>query len=223
MQCSPLSHSIVCRLLSQGALRVTLWRPREPILTRSNRPIQETLRIMPVSAEGTAVTMDKDVDVCGYTIPAGTLIWCGQRLTHRVLTPWPSNKPRRSSSPPLHPCRMPFFVIHRHPQLWDSPEAFRPERWLESTDNPDAHPKLAPTYCPFSQGPRSCAGQNMAEMNYKAILATVWGRYTFKPTKEVRGNGWAGRSIGCARNGAGDCLAPKPQPSLYDPHNGRTL
>ncbi|KAK2078965.1 hypothetical protein QBZ16_002655 [Prototheca wickerhamii] len=40
--------------------------------------VKETLRIMPVSAEGTAVTMDKDVDVCGYTIPAGTLIWCGQ-------------------------------------------------------------------------------------------------------------------------------------------------
>ncbi len=36
---------------------------------------QETLRIMPVSAEGTAVEFDRDTDILGYRIPAGTLIW----------------------------------------------------------------------------------------------------------------------------------------------------
>ena len=38
----------------------------------------------------------------------------------------------------------------------------------------------------FSEGPRSCAGQALAVMNLTAMLAMLYGNFTFRLADEVR-------------------------------------
>lgn len=93
---------------------------------------------------------------------------------------------------------MPFFILHRSPELWEEPDRFKPERWLTAgCDHLDGKSGQPLRYCPFSQGPRNCAGQSMADMNVRAILAALWGRFTFKPVGDVSGGkGGGGRARG---------------------------
>lgn len=61
------------------------------------------------------------------------------------------------------------YVTHRHPALWQNPEAFDPERWF--TPEVKALPKLA--YFPFSAGQRKCVGDTLALLEAPIILATL--------------------------------------------------
>ncbi len=64
-------------------------------------------------------------------------------------------------------------VVHRHPDLWDEPDTFRPERFL-----PEAvarRPKHA--YLPFGAGQRQCIGSNFAMLEATLVLARVLQTY----------------------------------------------
>jgi cytochrome P450 len=50
------------------------------------------------------------------------------------------------------------YVVHRHPQHWSDPEAFRPERF--APEAVDARHRYA--FVPFSAGPRHCVGETFA-------------------------------------------------------------
>ncbi len=41
-------------------------------------------------------------------------------------------------------------------------------------------------FVPFMEGPRSCAGLALANMNVASTLALLYGRYTFRLADEVR-------------------------------------
>jgi cytochrome P450 len=86
----------------------------------------------------------KEEDVIGgYRIPAGATV---------ALSPW---------------------VTHRHPECWDAPDAFDPERF---TSERAAHrPRFA--YFPFGGGPRLCIGNTFALTEAQLVLATVAQRY----------------------------------------------
>jgi cytochrome P450 len=71
-------------------------------------------------------------------IPAGSLV---------VISPW---------------------VLHRHVQLWNDPDAFNPSRFLQ--DKPQAH-RFA--YMPFGAGPRSCVGAQFALAEAVLVLARL--------------------------------------------------
>tara|TARA_R110000772_G_scaffold91702_4_gene188257 strand:+ start:1372 stop:2697 length:1326 start_codon:yes stop_codon:yes gene_type:complete len=53
--------------------------------------------------------------------------------------------------------------IHIHPNFWEEPEAFKPERFSEGSKKYSSH------YYPFGAGPRMCIGNNFAM--YEMILA----------------------------------------------------
>ncbi len=57
-----------------------------------------------------------------------------------------------------------FYEIHRNPSLWEQPEAFRPERFLEENRK-----EISGHYFPFGAGPRFCIGNNFAL--YEMIMA----------------------------------------------------
>jgi cytochrome P450 len=84
-----------------------------------------------------------DDDIGGYRIPANAAV---------VVSP---------------------YLMHRHPDYWDDPEQFNPERFaLESTgDRPDH------AYIPFGAGPHTCIGVHLAMLEGQLILATVAQRY----------------------------------------------
>jgi len=50
------------------------------------------------------------------------------------------------------------YLLHRHPEFWSEPEAFRPERFAGA----DAEERHKFAYIPFSVGPRHCIGENLA-------------------------------------------------------------
>ena len=66
------------------------------------------------------------------------------------------------------------WVLHRLPDIWGDPEAFRPERW----DLPSASNVPAGAYFPFGSGPRMCIGMPFAQLEARLLLATILQRYS---------------------------------------------
>ena len=69
-----------------------------------------------------------------------------------------------------------IYAIHYHPELWDNPEEFNPDRF--SKEASAERPKLA--YMPFGSGPRMCIGNHFAMMEMQLILALLIKRFDFK-------------------------------------------
>jgi cytochrome P450 len=88
----------------------------------------------------------KDDVLCGYHIPAGISIAITQ------------------------------YVTHRHPDFWDNPEAFDPERF--NVENSKGRHDYA--YFPFSGGGRQCLGKNLALLESQLILVMLLQRYRFE-------------------------------------------
>jgi cytochrome P450 len=65
------------------------------------------------------------------------------------------------------------YVTHRHPDFWENPEKFEPERF--TTERSEARPRYA--YFPFGGGPRQCIGVNFATMEATLITAMVAQRF----------------------------------------------
>jgi len=65
-------------------------------------------------------------------------------------------------------------LLHRNSSIWERPEEFIPERFLETTKR---HPYA---YVPFSAGPRNCIGQRFALMEEKTVLSHVLRRLNFE-------------------------------------------
>lgn len=80
----------------------------------------------------------------GYHIPAGSLV---------NLSQW---------------------VTHRHPDFWEKPEQFDPERF--TPERSEGRPRFA--YFPFGGGARQCIGNNFALMEAQLALATLAQRLT---------------------------------------------
>lgn len=79
------------------------------------------------------------VTLQGYRIPPGTIV---------VVPPW---------------------VLHRDPAFWDSPDAFRPDRWLN--DAAATRPEFA--YIPYGGGQRHCLGRGLANQILRLAVATI--------------------------------------------------
>jgi cytochrome P450 len=65
------------------------------------------------------------------------------------------------------------YITHRHPDFWDNPEGFDPDRF-ESDRTVDWHRFQ---YIPFGGGPRKCIGNNFAIVEMQLCLAQILQRY----------------------------------------------
>lgn len=69
---------------------------------------------------------------------------------------------------------VPAYTIHHSKAIWgENASEFEPERWDRITEKQKA------AFIPFSHGPRSCVGRNVAEMELSLIVATTFRRYDF--------------------------------------------
>jgi cytochrome P450 len=66
------------------------------------------------------------------------------------------------------------YYTHRHPDWWDEPEKFMPERF-EHEKNLHRY-----AYIPFGAGPRVCIGNSFAMMEAQLMLATIAQRYQLR-------------------------------------------
>jgi cytochrome P450 len=71
------------------------------------------------------------------------------------------------------PC---IYLMHRRPEIYPDPGAFRPERFLDS-------PPGTYTWIPFGGGVRRCLGAQFAQMEMKTVLATILRNTKLEPTR----------------------------------------
>jgi hypothetical protein len=66
------------------------------------------------------------------------------------------------------------FLVHRDPDVYPDPYAFRPERFVEKS--PGTY-----TWIPFGGGRRRCLGASFALQEMKVVIRAVLGRYELLP------------------------------------------
>ena len=71
------------------------------------------------------------------------------------------------------------YVMHGHPQYWDEPCHFNPQRFLDK-DNLQNY-----TFLPFLIGPRRCLGKSFALLEVRIFLAHWIDRFTFEKVEGV--------------------------------------
>ncbi|KAJ1266031.1 hypothetical protein BS78_08G119900 [Paspalum vaginatum] len=106
--------------------------------------VKETLRLCPVAPIIPAHEAMEDCTVGGFHVRRGTMV---------LVNAW---------------------AIHRDPKLWDAPEEFRPERFLD--DAGMVTTATAPML-PFGLGRRRCPGEGMATRLVSLTLATLVQRF----------------------------------------------
>src|SRR4051794_10415420 len=85
----------------------------------------------------------RNFELCGQTVPAGA---------------------------PVNYCS---WASHRLPDVWDEPDAFRPERFA-----PEAKARLPKgAYVPFGGGSRTCIGMRFGQQESRAIAAAILPRW----------------------------------------------
>jgi cytochrome P450 len=68
------------------------------------------------------------------------------------------------------------YLTHRHPDFWEDPDEFRPERF--GSEASATREKFA--YFPFGGGPRLCIGNTFAMTESILAVATLASRYTLR-------------------------------------------
>ncbi|KAL1812414.1 hypothetical protein ACET3Z_022479 [Daucus carota] len=109
--------------------------------------IKETLRIHPPLPLLIPRVARQDVKFMGYDIAAGTMV---------IINAW---------------------GIGRDPTLWDEPDEFRPERFLNSTIDYKGHDF---ELIPFGAGRRGCPGINFAMSTYEFVLVNLLQKFEWE-------------------------------------------
>lgn len=110
--------------------------------------IAETLRITSLTPLAIPHKAMVDATLQGYQIPKGTTV---------LVNLW---------------------SLHHDPEIWDAPDEFRPERFLD--DNGGFLPPKADLFVPFSGGRRGCPGESLARIELFLVLARLLHRFRFE-------------------------------------------
>uniref|UniRef100_A0A8C1W5H2 unspecific monooxygenase n=1 Tax=Cyprinus carpio TaxID=7962 RepID=A0A8C1W5H2_CYPCA len=77
---------------------------------------------------------------------------------------------------------IPTYVLYRDPQLWDSPDEFRPERF-----SPESKSEINQyIFMPFGLGPRNCIGMRFALMIMKILVVKLLQNFSVETCKETQ-------------------------------------
>lgn len=81
------------------------------------------------------------------------------------------------------------YYTHRHPQVWEDPEVFDPDRWTREREAV----RHGHAYHPFAAGQRICIGNNFSLLESHLLLAVLAQRFAprlrvgFEPRWEMQG------------------------------------
>jgi cytochrome P450 len=133
--------------------------------------------------------LTRDTEVAGWHLPAGMLVLPA------------------------------IAVLHKRPDLYDNPEEFRPERWIEG--NPESY-----AWIPFGGGVRRCIGASFAQVEMKTVLREVLRRVRLRAATQRPERGVIRHVTVVPGRGARAVLeerlpAGEPAAELAGAHNGR--
>lgn len=129
---------------------------------------------IPENVDVPTYDMVRDLQYLGWVIDEALRHHCtsGIGLPRQIPPESPGITLHGHYFPPGTVLSVPTYTIHHSTEIWgDDAEEYRPERW----ENVTTRQKNA--FIPFSHGPRSCVGRNVAEMEMKLIAATWVRRY----------------------------------------------
>jgi cytochrome P450 len=111
--------------------------------------IKEAMRLHP----STGLIMERHVPsegavICGKTIPAGTVVG---------INAW---------------------VVHRNPEVFDEPDTFIPERWLDSS--PEKLKEMEQSFFVFGSGARTCLGKNISLTEMHKMIPELLRKFEIK-------------------------------------------
>ncbi|MGZ8226604.1 MAG: cytochrome P450 [Methylococcaceae bacterium] len=68
------------------------------------------------------------------------------------------------------------YVTHRHPDFWDDPDSFKPERFIERESKPF-------TYYPYGGGMRTCLGMHFAQTHILIFMVLLLQKFQWTLAK----------------------------------------
>jgi cytochrome P450 len=72
------------------------------------------------------------------------------------------------------------YIIQRHPDFWERPDQFDPDRFVvDRLETPPVLPMI-----PFSSGPRNCIGEGLARLQMQVHLSLLAGRLRLEHTDD---------------------------------------
>ena len=103
-----------------------------------------------------------------------------RKLTTDITIPDETgNKKQNTSLPESTFACIWIYSLHRNPKLWNRPEDFLPERWIDpELRSKDLGQQEYGAYMPFAIGPRNCLGQPLAHVILRILLARIVNKYT---------------------------------------------
>lgn len=118
--------------------------------------LKENLRLHPPVHTIPTRTAAVDTELGGYAVPKGTTVGLS------------------------------ISTLNRHPQFWDDPDTFDPERFLNGKKHRIYH------WMPFAAGPRRCLGDRFSLMEQKTLLSKLLSGYEILPEHKREGELLAG-------------------------------
>lgn len=75
------------------------------------------------------------------------------------------------------------YVTHRHPALWERPNEFYPEHFMNNTGQASRHKY---SFYPFGGGLHNCIGRHFVELEMMIVIVTLLREFTFKTNSTVK-------------------------------------
>lgn len=115
----------------------------------------------------------------------------GLRITHPVTHRMSRLFPKKTliyknrKIPPGTVLNVTTLLLHENEDQFPDAQVFKPERWLDSKNQETSH-RLQRYLVPFSRGPRSCLGINLAWAELYLIIASIFRRFEFNVDDVLR-------------------------------------
>lgn len=159
---------------SNTSCAILYWITKTPgVLQKLQKELDDAI---PAGVDVPTYDMVKDLKYMNNCIQETLRIHSTSSLgLPRVVPPGPGIDILGKHFPPYSVLSVPSYTIHHSKEIWGSnADEYVPDRW----DNLTERQKNA--FIPFSYGPRSCVGRNVAEMELALIVGTTFRRYDFE-------------------------------------------
>jgi len=158
---------------SNTSCAILYWVTKTPgVLEKLRKELDDAI---PEGVAVPAFEMVKDLKYLNNVIQETLRIHSTSSLgLPRIVPPGPGIEILGHRFPPNTVLSVPSYTIHHSKEIW-GPDAdeFVPDRWDNLTE------RQRNGFIPFSYGPRSCVGRNVAEMELALIVSTTFRRYDF--------------------------------------------